>query len=42
MLRMDPFSVEMPSSSDEAVALLKQHGAEAKLCAGGTDLLPNL
>ncbi len=42
MLRMDPFKVELPSSSDEVVALLAEHKGNAKLCAGGTDVVPNL
>jgi 4-hydroxybenzoyl-CoA reductase subunit beta len=42
MLRMDPFRTEHPSSPDEVVALLVQHGDKAKLCAGGTDVVPNL
>lgn len=42
MLRMDPFRVEHPSTAEEAVALLSLHGDKAKLCAGGTDVVPNL
>jgi 4-hydroxybenzoyl-CoA reductase subunit beta len=42
MLRMQPFTTEFPTSPGEAVSLLSRHGADAKLCAGGTDLLPNL
>jgi 4-hydroxybenzoyl-CoA reductase subunit beta len=42
MLRMDPFHVERPSSVEEAVALLAQHGAKAKVLAGGTDVVPNM
>lgn len=35
-----PFEYERASSVDEAVALLGQHGDEAKLLAGGHSLLP--
>lgn len=42
MLRMSPFFVEHPASVEEALALLAKHGDKAKLCAGGTDLVPNL
>ncbi len=36
------FDYFAPSSLAEAVGLLKQHGSEAKLLAGGTDLLPRM
>ncbi len=39
---MQPFHSEYPKTIEEATALLSQHGASAKICAGGTDLLPNL
>lgn len=42
MLRMQPFLTEFPTSPEEVVSLLDRHGADAKLCAGGTDLLPNV
>jgi 4-hydroxybenzoyl-CoA reductase subunit beta len=42
MLRIDPLRVEHPASVDEAIALLAAHPGKAKLCAGGTDLVPNL
>lgn len=42
MLRMDPFRVEHPSTTEEVVALLSRHKEKAKLCAGGTDVVPNL
>lgn len=42
MLRMDPVSVVHPDSVDSALSLLEAHGARAKVCAGGTDLVPNL
>lgn len=35
-----PFDYEVASSVDEAVALLAEHGDEAKLLAGGHSLLP--
>ncbi len=40
MLRMPRFSVELPTSVDEAVRALATPGA--RVVAGGTDLLPNL
>ena len=43
MLRIEPgFVVERPRAVAEVVALLAEHGADARLVAGGTDLVPNL
>lgn len=42
MLRMDPFHVERPETVADAVALLALHGDQAKVLAGGTDVVPNL
>lgn len=42
MLRLEPFTLERPTSLDDALVLLGKHGARAKVCAGGTDLLPNM
>ncbi|MCL4294966.1 MAG: FAD binding domain-containing protein [Anaerolineae bacterium] len=42
MLRLPPFEYLAPRTLDEAVALLAQHGPEAMLVAGGTDLFPNM
>ena len=42
MLRMDPTRITHPENVDETLALLDQHGDRAKLCAGGTDLVPNM
>jgi len=39
---MHPFSYERPTTLDQAVALLDQHGAEAQILAGGTDLIIGL
>lgn len=39
---MLPFSYARPTTVDEAVALLDEYGPDAKLLAGGTDLLINL
>ena len=39
---MQPFAYVAPSSLEEAVALLAQHGAEAKVLAGGQSLIPIL
>ena len=35
-----PFSYAMVDSVPEAIALLKEHGEDAKLVAGGHSLLP--
>jgi 2-furoyl-CoA dehydrogenase FAD binding subunit len=37
-----PFAYERPGSVEEAVALLAEHGAEAKVLAGGQSLVPAL
>jgi len=42
MLRLPKFEVRTPTTLDEAVALLAEFGANARVVAGGTDLLPNL
>lgn len=39
---MTPFAYARPTTVDEAVALLDEHGPDAKLLAGGTDLLVEL
>ena len=39
---MHPFAYERPGSLAEAIALLGRHGAEARLLAGGTDLIIRL
>ncbi|HEY5902636.1 MAG TPA: xanthine dehydrogenase family protein subunit M [Anaerolineales bacterium] len=35
-----PFEYQAPGSVDEALALLQQHGSDAKLLAGGQSLIP--
>jgi 4-hydroxybenzoyl-CoA reductase subunit beta len=42
MLRLPPFEYLAPRTIEEAVELLAQHGLEAMLVAGGTDLYPNM
>ena len=42
MLRMQPFETVFPKSIDETIDALEQHGTNAKICAGGTDLIPNM
>ncbi len=42
MSPMPRFSYHQPSTIDEALALLAQHGGAAKLIAGGTEVLPKL
>ncbi|MAB81084.1 MAG: 4-hydroxybenzoyl-CoA reductase subunit beta [Planctomycetes bacterium] len=42
MLRLPKFQVAAPDSVAEAVALLEQHGEDALVIAGGTDLVPNM
>lgn len=41
-MTMHPFTYERPSTLPEAVALLSEHGPEARIIAGGTDLLIGL
>jgi 4-hydroxybenzoyl-CoA reductase subunit beta len=42
VLRLNRFSYLQPSSIGEASAMLRQHGPEAVLMAGGTDVLVNI
>ncbi|GMV07730.1 MAG: carbon-monoxide dehydrogenase medium subunit [Gemmatimonadota bacterium] len=42
MLRLPPYRYHRPETVDAAVALLGEHGADAMVVAGGTDLLPNM
>ena len=42
MLRLPPFRYVRPASVAQAAAVLADHGNEAMVLAGGTDLLPNL
>ncbi len=42
MLRLPPFTYLAPSSLEEAVEALREHGAKAMIVAGGTDLYPNM
>ncbi len=42
MLRLPPFEYLAPKNIDEAVKLLEQHGDDAMLVAGGTDVFPNM
>ena len=42
MLRLPPFRYVRPRSVEEAARALADHGPEASILAGGTDLLPNL
>ena len=39
---MRRFELMQPRSVDEALGILKQRGGDAKLLAGGTDLLPQM
>jgi 4-hydroxybenzoyl-CoA reductase subunit beta len=39
---MQPFTTLHPRTTAEAVALFAEHGERALLCAGGTDLIPNI
>jgi 4-hydroxybenzoyl-CoA reductase subunit beta len=42
LLTLPPFTYHAPKTVSEAVALLGQYGVNAKLIAGGTDLVPNM
>ena len=42
MMRLPPFRYFAPRSVAEAVGLLGEHGREAAVVAGGTDLYPNM
>jgi carbon-monoxide dehydrogenase medium subunit/6-hydroxypseudooxynicotine dehydrogenase subunit alpha len=41
-MKPPPFEYDAPASVDEAVALLAEHGADAKVLAGGQSLVPLL
>src|SRR5204862_6696994 len=40
--RVHPFEYAAPETLEEAVALLREHGAQAKVLAGGQSLVPLL
>src|SRR6202171_1154399 len=42
MMRLPPFTYLAPVSVGDAVKLMADHGPEAMLVAGGTDLYPNM
>ena len=42
MLRLPKFALLEPASVDEVVAAIEEHGEDAQLVAGGTDLFPNM
>ena len=42
MLRLPALAFRQPRSLAEALAILEGEGSEARLVAGGTDLLPNM
>jgi aerobic carbon-monoxide dehydrogenase medium subunit len=39
-MKMPPFDYHRPTTIDEALSLLNQHGSDAKILAGGQSLLP--
>jgi 4-hydroxybenzoyl-CoA reductase subunit beta len=41
-MTMPAFRVALPKTVDEAVRLLADHGSDAMIIAGGTDVIPNL
>jgi 4-hydroxybenzoyl-CoA reductase subunit beta len=42
VIRLPPFAYLAPRRLDEAVRWLDEHGADAQVVAGGTDLFPNM
>jgi len=42
MLTLPDFELLRPATVDDAVAMLAEHGADARLVAGGTDILVNM
>ena len=42
MLRLPKFELLEPTEVSDVVALLVEHGENAMVIAGGTDLLPNM
>src|SRR5881628_1349943 len=42
MMRLPPFTYLAPVSTADAVKLMADHGRDAMLVAGGTDLYPNM
>ena len=42
VLRLPKFDVAEPTSIEEAIALLVEYENDARLMAGGTDLMPNM
>lgn len=42
MLRLHPYSYHRPTTLEQALELLAEHGADAVPIAGGTDLVPNM
>lgn len=42
MLRLQPFELLFPKDLSEAASLLSVHKSDYMICAGGTDLLPNM
>src|SRR6059036_1523830 len=42
MMRLPPFTYLAPKTVADAARLLGEHGADAMIVAGGTDLYPNM
>ena len=42
MITLPPFRLHRPGSIDEAVGILAEHAPDARVLAGGTDLIVNL
>ncbi len=42
MLRLPTYEYHRPTTLDDAIALMREHGSDAMYVSGGTDLIPNM